>query len=307
MNSRCNVQCYGQGDVHDKIVKKLKITRCADPGVPCVLFVYNVSREAEDLQNALQWVKGKQGVSREDVCAVILLEKSLAKESKPEDVAHQGMFDDKTVVVRILWKRKNSASKIRKGPRSNSNAMRKIRASIEKRQGSGKDPQGGDIPSMMNKSSPSNNTTSSKKVQCNVQCCGQGDVHDKIVKRLKITRCADPGVPCVLFVYNVSREVEDLQNALQWVKEKQGVSREDVCAVILLEKSLAKESKPEDVAHQGMFDEITVVVRILWKRKNSASKIRKGPRSNSNAMRKIRASIEKRQESARVSDGLKLL
>ncbi|XP_062895078.1 uncharacterized protein LOC134341190 isoform X2 [Mobula hypostoma] len=133
MGNLCNVQCYGRGDIHEEIVKKLEITQCERPDFPCILFVYKVSRETEDLRNALQWVTEKQGVRREDIGAVVLLEKSLDKRSKSVDVAHQGMFDDKTVVVRILWKqRQNSTGKIPKSPISNLQAMDKIKQSIKK-------------------------------------------------------------------------------------------------------------------------------------------------------------------------------
>ncbi|XP_072123006.1 uncharacterized protein [Mobula birostris] len=322
MKRRCNVLCYGQGDVHKKIVKKLKITQYEEPDIPYVLFVYSVSRETEDLRNALQWVTEKQGERREDICAVVLLEKSLDKQSKPEYVAHQGMFDDKTVVVRILWKQeKNSASKIRKGPKSNSEAMKKIKESIKECQKTGMLMSGYQISQSSRQQGSGQNVPVKAEValfgsgrrrrkmkrRCNVLCYGQGDVHKKIVKKLKITQCEEPDIPYVLFVYSVSRETEDLRNALQWVTEKRGERREDICAVVLLEKSLDKQSKPEYVAHPGTFDDKTVVVRILWKQeKNSASKIRKGPKSNSEAMKKIKESIKECQKNPRVSDSGKL-
>ncbi|XP_062895074.1 uncharacterized protein LOC134341188 isoform X3 [Mobula hypostoma] len=51
----CQVKCYGQGKVHHEIVKKLNMIE--GPGAPLVLFVYKVSRETEDLRNALQWIE----------------------------------------------------------------------------------------------------------------------------------------------------------------------------------------------------------------------------------------------------------
>ncbi|XP_072910190.1 uncharacterized protein [Hemitrygon akajei] len=260
-----HVQCYGRGDVHEKIVKELKICQCEGPGVPCVLFVYKVSHEIQDLRNALQWVTEKQGVKREDIGVVILLEKCWDKVYKPEEVAHQGMFDANTVVVRILWEQLwwNSSDKVQQS-HSNKEAMDKVKRSISK---------------------------------CQVQCYGRGDVHEMIVKELHISPCEGPGVPCLLFVYEVSCQDEDLRNALQWVTEKQGVKREDISVVILLEKCWDKVYKPEEVAHQGMFDANTVVVRILWKQQwwNSPVKIRKSL-SNKEAMDKVKRSISKCQD-----------
>ncbi|XP_072910230.1 uncharacterized protein [Hemitrygon akajei] len=232
MENQCNVQCYGRGNVHQKIVKELHISPREEPGVPCVLFVYKVSHEIQDLRNALQWVTEKQGVRREDIGVVILLEKCWDKVYKPVEVAHQGMFDANTVVVRILWEqlRWNSPVKIQESL-SNKEAMDKVKRSISK---------------------------------CQVQCYGRGDVHEKSVKDLDISSCESPEIPCVLFVYKVSREIEDLRNSLQWVTEKQGMKRRNICAVILLEKCLRKWKMPVEVDHQGTFDTNTVVVRILW-------------------------------------------
>ncbi|XP_059838200.1 uncharacterized protein LOC132400802 [Hypanus sabinus] len=124
----CQVECYGQGQIHTDIVKKLNITE--EPGAPLVLFVYKATRETEDLRNALQWIEGNRKRSRDEICAVILLEKSLDKQKKPVEVAHQGMFDANTVVVRILWQqRRNSPDNILDGP-SNKAAMEKVKQSI---------------------------------------------------------------------------------------------------------------------------------------------------------------------------------
>ncbi|XP_062895079.1 uncharacterized protein LOC134341190 isoform X3 [Mobula hypostoma] len=101
-----------------------------------------------------------------------------------------------------------------------------------------------------------------------------------------------------------SNNVRSLKDAQ--CNEKQGVRREDIGAVVLLEKSLDKRSKSVDVAHQGMFDDKTVVVRILWKqRQNSTGKIPKSPISNLQAMDKIKQSIKKCQDIYRVVIGTK--
>ncbi|XP_055486216.1 uncharacterized protein LOC129693413 isoform X4 [Leucoraja erinacea] len=44
-----------------------------------------------------------RGRKKEDICAVILLEKFSDTDKKPVEVAHLGMFNEKTAVVRILW------------------------------------------------------------------------------------------------------------------------------------------------------------------------------------------------------------
>ncbi|XP_059825335.1 uncharacterized protein LOC132393912 isoform X2 [Hypanus sabinus] len=262
--NKCHMQCYGRGDVHEKIVEELHISPCEGPGVPCLLFVYEVSCQDEDLRNALQWVTEKQGVKREDISVVILLEKCWNKVYNLKEVAHQGMFDANTVVVRILWEQLqwNSPVKIQESP-SNKEAMDKVKRSINK---------------------------------CQVQCYGRGDVHEKIVEELHISPCEGPGVPCLLFVYEVSCQDEDLRNALQWVTEKQGVKREDISVVILLEKCLDKVYKPVEVAHQGMFDANTVVLRILWEQQwwNSPVKILDSP-SNKEVMDKVKRCISKSQ------------
>ncbi|XP_059825374.1 uncharacterized protein LOC132393930 isoform X1 [Hypanus sabinus] len=123
----CQVQSYGQGNVHHEIVKRLNIIE--GRGFPLVLFVYKVTRETEDLRNALQWIEGK-GEKREDIYAAILLEKCLDKQKKPVEVAHQGMFDANTVAVRILYQQqRNAPDKILDCP-SNREAMEKVRWSI---------------------------------------------------------------------------------------------------------------------------------------------------------------------------------
>ncbi|XP_062895046.1 uncharacterized protein LOC134341175 isoform X1 [Mobula hypostoma] len=134
----CQVECYGQGEIHHEIVKKLNITE--EPGAPLILFVYKVSRETEDLRNALQWIEGNTGREKEDICAVILLEKCLGKQNLSMAVAHQGVFGTNSVVVRIFWEQqRNSSGKILKDS-SNKTAMAKVREKIMERQGS---PAGG--------------------------------------------------------------------------------------------------------------------------------------------------------------------
>ncbi|XP_051901522.1 uncharacterized protein LOC127587266 [Pristis pectinata] len=191
-NPQCNVQCYGRGDIHEEVVKRLHISRCEEPRVPCVLFVYRVSLEIEDFQSALQWVTESGKV-------------------------------------------KHMEREMRSVPSVDGDPGSKV---LDTEMG------------------PENSSTS----QCNVQCYGRGDIHEEVVKRLHISRCEEPRIPCVLFVYKVSLEIEDFQNALQWVTETQSVKREDICAVVLLEKSLDKLHKPVEVAYQGMFDTNTVVV-----------------------------------------------
>ncbi|XP_072910379.1 uncharacterized protein [Hemitrygon akajei] len=122
-----SVECYGQGQIHHNIMKKLNIIE--KPGAPLVLFVYKVSRETEDLRNALQWIKGSQR-RRDDICTVILLEKSSDKQKVSVEVAHQGTFSDNTVVVRILWEQQwNSSAKIHHSP-NNRVAMAKVKKRI---------------------------------------------------------------------------------------------------------------------------------------------------------------------------------
>ncbi|XP_055486215.1 uncharacterized protein LOC129693413 isoform X3 [Leucoraja erinacea] len=99
----CQVECYGEGNVHTDIVRLLNISVCENPGIPLVLFIYKVSRETVDLRNALQWIEDNRGRKKEDICAVILLEKFSDTDKKPVEVAHLGMFNEKTAVVRILW------------------------------------------------------------------------------------------------------------------------------------------------------------------------------------------------------------
>ncbi|XP_072910423.1 uncharacterized protein [Hemitrygon akajei] len=124
----CQVECYGQGKIHHVIMRQLNITEGQE--VPLVLFVYKVSREIEDLRNALQWIEGSRGRKREGICAVILLEKSWNNQNKPVEVAHQGIFDANCLVVRILWEQPwNSPARAQNNP-SNREAMDKVKQRI---------------------------------------------------------------------------------------------------------------------------------------------------------------------------------
>ncbi|XP_072122155.1 uncharacterized protein [Mobula birostris] len=96
------VQCYGRGDVHEKIVKELKICQCEGPGVPCVLFVYKVSHENQDLRDALQWVTRGETVRKEDICSVILLQKS-GDFRVNKMMTDPGLFHEGTNVFQIFW------------------------------------------------------------------------------------------------------------------------------------------------------------------------------------------------------------
>ncbi|XP_059829862.1 uncharacterized protein LOC132396337 [Hypanus sabinus] len=239
---QCNVQCYGRGDVHEKIVKELDISQCEKPGVPCVLFVYKVSCVIQDLQNVLQSVTGEGRARKEDICAVILLVscRDVAEEMKRTDPES---FPEGTEIMAV----------------TNPGLL--------------EDPQGDEIRTVPWTVLHSwfwylwdryIIDRSSEKLQCNVQCYGRGDVHEKSVKELNISSGEGPEIPCVLFVFKVSREIEDLRNSLQWVTEKQGLKRRNICAVILVDKCLHKWKMPVEVNHQGIFDTDTVVVRILW-------------------------------------------
>ncbi|XP_059825098.1 uncharacterized protein LOC132393697 isoform X2 [Hypanus sabinus] len=258
---RCNVQCYGRGEVHEKIVKELDISKCKEPGILCVLFVYKESDESEDIERAVQWVTGEGRARQEDICAVILLVsfRDVAEEMKRTDPES---FPEGTELMVVT------------------------------NPGSVKNPQDGVSPSVPSEGTSDLNRGggSSERLRCNVQCYGRGDVHEKIVNELHIFPCEEP-VPCVLFVYKVSREIQDFQNALQWVTESQSVKSEDICAVVLLELSLDKWNKPVEVAHQGVFDDNTVVVRI--------NGIQEGPK-NREAKERIKQSIMDCQKKQRV-------
>ncbi|XP_072910385.1 uncharacterized protein [Hemitrygon akajei] len=53
----CQVECYGKGNVHLYIERKLNLSILQKQDAPLVLFVYKVTRELEDLRNALQWIE----------------------------------------------------------------------------------------------------------------------------------------------------------------------------------------------------------------------------------------------------------
>ncbi|XP_060708658.1 uncharacterized protein LOC132833970 [Hemiscyllium ocellatum] len=116
-NLRFRVVCYGQGDVHKDILMGSSMSE-EDRDIPYVLYVYKVSRELMDLRTALRFVEKKQMLKRKDICAVILLEKVTNAQNKTIDIDHQGIFDGKTVVVRICWEEKwfLFPRKVQKGP-----------------------------------------------------------------------------------------------------------------------------------------------------------------------------------------------
>ncbi|XP_072122139.1 uncharacterized protein [Mobula birostris] len=225
------------GDVHEKIVKELDIYPCEGPGVPCVLFVYRVSHEIQDLQNALHWVTGGGRTQKEGICAVILLQKS-RDVGEGQIRTYPGLFHEGTPVHRVLWRETSGILKRRSADCHCPNTIRAIRQSLSDR-------------------------TRSREHSSPVQCYGRGDVHEKIVKELKICQCEGPGVPCVLFVYKVSHENQDLRDALQWVTGGETVRKEDICSVILLQKSgdfgVNKMMTDPELFHEG-----TNVFQIFW-------------------------------------------
>ncbi|XP_072106719.1 uncharacterized protein [Mobula birostris] len=306
------VQCYGRGSVHEEIVKQLNINKCERPRIPSVLFVYNVSHETEDFQNALQWVTGGGRVLKEDICAVILLQKS--RDVREEQIStHPGLFHEGTAVHRVLWRETSGILIRRKVQCHCPNTIRAIRQSLSDRTRSrehsspvsSEDPQGSETPSLYSEQ-PDHQTSStctqekseksSEKLQCNVQCYGRGSVHEEIVKKLNINQCERPRIPCVLFVYNVSHEIEDFRNALQWVTGGGRARKEDTCAVILLQKS-------QDVGEEklrtcpGLFHEGTAVHRVLWRETSDILKRKKVQCHCPNTIRAIRQSLSDRTRS----------
>ncbi|XP_059825460.1 uncharacterized protein LOC132393965 isoform X2 [Hypanus sabinus] len=312
---QCNVQCYGRGDVHAEIVKELNINQCEEPRIPCVLFVYNVSREIEDFRNALQWVTGDGRVWKEDICAVILLQNS--RDVGEEQIStYPGLFHGETAVHRVLWSETSNFHKRRKADCQCPNTIRAIRRSLRSREhrspGSSEDPQGSETPSLCSaptsilSEQPDHLTSSictqeknencSEKLQCNVQCYGRGDVHDEIVKELNINQCEEPRIPCVLFVYKVSHETEDFRNALQWVTGDGRVRKEDICAVILLQKS-RDVGEGQIRTFPGLFHEGTAVHRVLWRETSNILKRWKTDCQCPNTIRAIRRSLSDRTRS----------
>ncbi|XP_072106401.1 uncharacterized protein [Mobula birostris] len=233
------VQCYGRGDVHEKIVKELKICQCEGPGVPCVLFVYKVSHENQDLRDALQWVTGGETVRKEDICSVILLQKSgdfgVNKMMTDPELFHEGtnVFQIFWTEMSVTWTSADEGHAVIQTVRQTLVDKTKSRGVFCP--GSSKDQQGSETlslcsaPTLMCSEQPDLLTSStctqekseksSEKLQCNVQCYGRGDVHEEIVMKLNINQCEGPRIPCVLFVYKVSREIQDFQTDLQWVTD----------------------------------------------------------------------------------------
>ncbi|XP_062912711.1 uncharacterized protein LOC134350864 [Mobula hypostoma] len=125
-------KCYSQGDVHEKIVKELGIYPCEGPGVPCVLFVYRVSHESQYLQNALHWVTGGGRAQKEDICAVILLQKS-RDVGEGQIRTYPRLFHEGTAVHRVLWRETSGILKRRSADCHCPNTIRAIRQSLSDR------------------------------------------------------------------------------------------------------------------------------------------------------------------------------
>ncbi|XP_041032820.1 uncharacterized protein LOC121271118 isoform X2 [Carcharodon carcharias] len=101
------VKCYGEGSIHEAILKKLNISgHDGGPGVPCILFVYKVSRENEDLRNALRCITENGTTQKEDIFVVFLLTKisKNCKDVGEEKITGLDLFHEDTKVFRILWK-----------------------------------------------------------------------------------------------------------------------------------------------------------------------------------------------------------
>ncbi|XP_078092338.1 uncharacterized protein LOC144508360 [Mustelus asterias] len=100
------VKCYGRGKVHEAILKKLNISEREDgPGIPCILFVYKVSRDNEDLRNALQWATEHGSTRKEDIFVVFLLVKTSEKSKDVGEEKITGLdFFHQDTKVRVLWK-----------------------------------------------------------------------------------------------------------------------------------------------------------------------------------------------------------
>ncbi|XP_072910299.1 uncharacterized protein [Hemitrygon akajei] len=311
MENRCNVQCYGRGDIHEKIVKELDISHCEEPGVPCILFVYRVSHGIQDIRNALQWVTGGGTARKEDICAVILLQKSRAV-GEEKITTDPGLFHKGTKVFCVSWMDSSSwwnRSKTYQCPTVIQTVKQSLIDRTRSRGGScsgwSEDPQGGETPSVPNERSdswissswsPETNGSSSEKLNCNVQCYGRGDVHEKIVKELDISSREGPGVPCVLFVYRVSNEIQDLQNALHWVTGDGRARKEDICAVILMQKS-RDVGEGQIRTYPGLFHEGTAVHRVLWRETYDILKRRSADCQCPNTIRAIRQSLSDRTRS----------
>ncbi|XP_059825235.1 uncharacterized protein LOC132393843 isoform X3 [Hypanus sabinus] len=311
MENRCNVQCYGRGEIHEKIVKELDISYCEEPGVPCVLFVYKVSHEIQDIRNALHWVTGGGRVRKEDICAVILLQKSRAV-GEEKITTDPGLFHKGTKVFRVFWMDSSSwwsISKTYQCPTVIQTVKQSLIDRTRSRGGScsgwsegSQDSETLSVPNEESDSrissswSPETNNSSSEKLNCNVQCYGRGDAHEKIVEELDISHCERPGVPCVLFVYRVSNEIQDLQDALHWVTGDGRARKEDICAVILLQKS-RDVGEGQIRTYPGLFHEGTAVHRVPWRETSDILKRRKTDFQCPNTIRAIRQSLSDRTRS----------
>ncbi|XP_067831382.1 uncharacterized protein [Heptranchias perlo] len=321
---RCQVECYGQGKIHEDILKKLETSSCeGGPGIPCILFVYKVSHEIEDLRNALQWITKNETTQKEDICAVFLLEK-ISERSEVGEVmiTLPDLYHVETKAVRVLWK--EIASWKMGNPFSCPEAIETVREIIRQRNSQTR--QGGEEADvcadvwtdcgsrsvMSAGDSPpgnsglgrgvQNNSKNKEKLRCQVECYGQGKIHEDILKKLETSSCeGGPGIPCILFVYKVSREIEDLRNAQQWITKNETIQKEDICAVFLLEKISEKSKVGEEmITVPDLFHEDTKVVRVLWKEKDALWKMLvSNPFSCPEAIQTVREIIRQRNSQTR--------
>ncbi|XP_043539276.1 uncharacterized protein LOC122544264 [Chiloscyllium plagiosum] len=131
------VKCYGQGKVHEDILKNLKISKCeGGAGSPCILFVYKVSRTNEDLRNALEWITNLENetTQKEDIFVAFLLEK-ISGESKDlgeEMITDLDVFHENTKVFRVLWKETCGSQPGFRCPEAIRTIREKINPGIEK-------------------------------------------------------------------------------------------------------------------------------------------------------------------------------
>ncbi|XP_067831264.1 uncharacterized protein [Heptranchias perlo] len=305
---RCQVECYGQGKIHEDILKKLETSSCeGGPGIPCILFVYKVSHEIEDLRNALQWITKNETTQKEDICAVFLLEK-ISERSEVGEVmiTLPDLYHVETKAVRVLWKEMDALWKMG-NPFSCPEAIQTVREIIRQRNSQTR--QGGEEADvcadvwtdcgsrsvMSAGDSPPGNPGLGRGVQNNSK--------NKEKLRCQETSSCEggPGIPCILFVYKVSREIEDLRNALQWITKNETIQKEDICAVFLLEK-ISEKSKVGEVmiTVPDLFHEDTKVVRVLWKEKDALWKmLGSNPFSCPEAIETVREIIRQRSSQTR--------
>ncbi|XP_072918318.1 uncharacterized protein [Hemitrygon akajei] len=183
----------------------------------------NNGEAKERIKQSIMDCQKKQRVKK-DNWIVILSEKSLDNLYKPVEVAHQGMFDANTVIVRILC---NSPDEIQEVP-SNVEAMNKVKQSIRRCHGSSEDPQGSEFPSLY---STSTSMCSEQPDHSTSSTCTQ----EKSEKSSEKLRC------------NGDRTVR----------------KEDVCSVILLQKS-GDFRVNKMTTDPGLFHEGANVFQIFW-------------------------------------------